>query len=48
MSIILIILAAIAAIYVYAAIAFYYGFRTWVPFCGCAGTVCAPRKPAIR
>ncbi len=48
MSIILIILAAIAAIYVYAAVGFYYGFKNWVPFCGCAGTVCGPRKSVIR
>jgi hypothetical protein len=48
MSIILIILAAAVAIYLYAAVAFYYGFKNWAPFCGCAGTVCGPRKPAIR
>ena len=48
MTIILIILAAVAVIYLYAAVAFYYGFKNWLPFCGCAGTTCGTRKSVIR
>lgn len=40
----LIIMAAIAVvIYGYAAIAYYFGFKTWVPFCGCKGASCTSR-----
>ncbi len=48
MTIILIIVAAIAAIYLYAAVAHYYGFKDWMPFCGCGRTACGPRKPAMK
>jgi hypothetical protein len=48
MTIIFIILAVGAVLYLYAAVAFYYGYKNWVPFCGCAGTACSPRKPAQR
>jgi hypothetical protein len=48
MTIILIILAIVAAIYLYAAVAFYYGFKDWMPFCGCASKDCMPRKPVSR
>jgi hypothetical protein len=46
MTIILIILGVAAVIYLYAAVAFYYGYKNWVPFCGCAGTACSPRTPS--
>jgi CHASE2 domain-containing sensor protein len=46
MTTLLIIVAVIAAIYIYGAIAFYYGFKNWVPFCGCIGTKCGPKKPS--
>jgi len=41
--VVLIILAAIAAIYIYAAIAYYYAFKNWIPFCGCKGAECSLR-----
>jgi CHASE2 domain-containing sensor protein len=44
MTIVLIILAAAAIIYLYAAVAFYYGFKNWMPLCGCTGKTCVPRK----
>jgi hypothetical protein len=44
MTIILIIIAAIAAIYIYAAIAYYDGFQNWDPLCGCKGTECSPKN----
>jgi hypothetical protein len=44
MTNLLIIIAAIAAIYIYAAIAYYYGFKDWNPLCGCTGASCAPRE----
>jgi hypothetical protein len=48
MTIVLFILAVAVIIYLYAAIAFYYGFRNWIPFCGCGRAACFPRKPASR
>ena len=44
MTYLLIIIAVIAAIYIYAAIANYYGFKNWYPMCGCKGASCAPKK----
>jgi hypothetical protein len=44
MTILLIIIAVIAAVYIYAAIAYYYAFKDWNPFCGCRGASCAPKK----
>jgi len=44
MTILLIIAAIAAAIYLYAAISFYYGFKNWIPFCGCGGNDCGLRK----
>jgi hypothetical protein len=44
MTIVLIILAAVAAVYIYATIAYYYGFKDGVPFCGCKGAACSPAK----
>jgi len=44
MTILLIIVAIAAAIYIYAAIAYYYGFKNWYPVCGCTGTECSPKK----
>jgi len=44
MKILLIILAVAAAIYGYAAIAFYYGFKNWYPLCGCKGDQCSPKR----
>ncbi len=46
MATLLIIVAVIAAIYIYAAIAHYYGFKNWYPMCGCKGGACAPKKPS--
>ncbi len=46
MTIVLIIAAIVAAIYIYAAIAYYYGFKNWYPLCGCKGPECSPRKPS--
>jgi hypothetical protein len=45
MTIILVILAIAAVIYIYAAVAFHYGFKNWNPMCGCKGTVCGVKKP---
>ncbi len=46
MTILLIIVAIAAAIYIYAAIAFYFDFKNWNPLCGCRGTECGPGKPS--
>jgi len=46
MTILLIIVAIVAAIYSYAAIGFYYGFKNWYPLCGCKGMDCRPGKPS--
>ncbi len=47
MLITLIILAVIAAIYIYAAVGYYYTFKNWLPVCaGCTGTECSPNKTA--
>ncbi len=46
MAILLIILVIAAAIYAYAAVAYYYGFKNWNPICGCTKNACAPRKTA--
>ncbi len=42
MTTLLIILAVVAAVYIYAAVVQYYGFKNWYPMCGCKG------KPALR
>ena len=46
MTTILIIGAIAAAIYTYAAIAFYYGFKDWYPFCSCDLNKCSPKRPS--
>ena len=46
MTTLLIIVAIVAAIYIYAAIAYYYAFKNWYPLCGCKGTECSPKKPS--
>ena len=46
MTITLIIAAIAAAIYLYAAVSYYYGFKNWLPLCGCKGTDCSAKKPA--
>ncbi len=46
MTIILSIFAIAAAIYIYAAIAYYYGFKNWHPLCGCKGTQCGLKRPS--
>jgi len=46
MTIVLIIVAIVAAIYIYAAVANYYGFKNWYPMCGCKGGTCGIKKPA--
>ncbi len=45
MTTFLIIVAIVAAIYIYAAIAYYYGFKNWYPLCGCKGAKCDPKRP---
>ena len=40
MNVLLIIAVIFAAIYVYAAIAYYYGFKNWHPLCGCQAGTC--------
>ena len=46
MTTFLIIVAIVAAIYIYAAIAYYYAYKNWNPLCGCKGTACSPKKPS--
>ena len=46
MTIVLIIAAIAAAIYIYAAVAYYYGFKNWYPMCGCKKGACSPKKPS--
>ncbi len=46
MTIVFIIAAVAAAIYIYAAVAYYYGFKNWLPFCGCMGRECGIKKSA--
>ena len=46
MTIVLIIAAIVAVIYIYAAIAYYYGFKSWLPVCGCTGSTCSLKKKA--
>jgi hypothetical protein len=36
MTTLLIIIALVGAIYLYATLAFYYGFKNWYPLCGCS------------
>ena len=43
MTIFLIIAAVVAAVYIYAAFALYYGFKNY-PLCGCKGMECRPRR----
>lgn len=38
MTVVLTIVAIVAAIYIYAAVAYYYGFKKWHPLCGCKKT----------
>jgi hypothetical protein len=45
MTIVLIIVTIVAAIYLYAALAYYYGFKNWYPLCGCKGPACGPKRP---
>lgn len=44
MTTLLIIVAIVAAIYIYGAVAFYYGFKSWNPLCGCTGKQCGSKK----
>ncbi len=46
MTIVLIIAAIVAALYIYAAVGYYYGFKNWYPLCGCKRTECSPKKPS--
>jgi hypothetical protein len=46
MTILLIIAAVAAAIYLYAAAAFYHGYKDWRPLCGCTGAACGMKKPS--
>ena len=41
----LIIVAVFAAIYLYAAVVQYYGFKNWHPMCGGKGAACYPKRP---
>jgi hypothetical protein len=47
----LVIIAAAAAVYLYATLAFYYGFKNWHPLCGTKSSQCrrgerCPDSPA--
>jgi len=44
MATVLIIAAVFAAVYLYAAAAYYYGFRDWRPLCGGNGAACKPKR----
>jgi len=48
MLFVLIIAVIAAAVYAYAAIAYYYNFKHWNPFCNCGSGACslkdAPQK----
>ncbi len=47
MLVTLIILAVVVAIYVYAALGYYYTFKNWLPVCfGCTGPECSIKKKA--
>ncbi len=46
MMIFLIIAAIAAAIYIYAAVAYYYNFKNWNPLCGCKGAECGLKEPS--
>lgn len=46
MTIALIIMAMVAAIYLYAVVAYYHGFKNWHPLCGCKGTKCGLKGPS--
>lgn len=52
MTTLLIIIAVLAAIYLYATLAFYYDFKNWYPLCGCSKQgstqVCASDGPRSR
>ena len=47
MMILLVILAVVAAIYIYAVIANYYNFKDWSPMCG-RGGACKLPKPSEK
>ncbi len=42
MTTFLVIVGVVAALYIYAAVVHYYGFKNWYPMCG--GKACAPKK----
>ncbi len=44
MATLLIIIAIVAAAYIFAAIAFYYGFKNWYPMCGGKSSTCRKEK----
>ena len=44
MTIVLILVAIVGAVYLYAALAYYYGFKNWYPLCGCKGTGRGPKR----
>ncbi len=44
MAIFLIVAGIVAAIYLYAALAYYYGLKNWNPLCGCRDTECRQGK----
>jgi hypothetical protein len=46
MTILLVIAVIAAAIYLYAAVAYYQAFKNWSPLCGCKGGVCGTKGPA--
>lgn len=48
MTIFLTILIIAALIYLYAALAYYYGFKNWHPMCGGRNGVCAARKASQK
>ena len=48
MTIVLIIAAIVAVIYIYAGLAYYYGFKNWYPLCGCKGRECVVPRSSRR
>ncbi len=44
-TIMLIIISVVVAIYFYAMVAFYYGFKNWYPLCGTKSSQCRRGEP---
>jgi hypothetical protein len=46
MMILLIVAIAALAVYLYAAVGYYYGFKNWYPLCGCKDAACGTKQSA--